>query len=88
MKSKHGQKPRRTFNHGKIRTRIEKDHAMRCPAPCTKIRCFSEQEAWDVAYSIYHTRGGEPPKRVYECEDAPGVWHWTRREAWDEKRAD
>lgn len=58
--------------------------AVRCPAPCGKIRCYSEAEAWAVARMRYEELGGELAKRVYECSQSPGYWHMTRQETWTE----
>lgn len=48
--------------------------------PCGKMSGRTEQEAWDIAMGIYHSRpDGDMPQRVYECNVTPGAYHWTRR---------
>jgi hypothetical protein len=57
---------------------------IRCRAH-RKVEAYSEAEAWAIAEMELLTQGGEPAKRVYECdpERNPGVWHWTRQERYD-----
>jgi len=46
---------------------------------CGKVAASSEKEAIALALHYFVRKGGETPRRVYECDVVPGTWHWTRR---------
>lgn len=53
---------------------------------CGKVRGYSEREAWQLAeQAMIDHPGGQPARRVYECDVEPGIYHWTRLKTWDKK---
>lgn len=73
-----------TRNIGRDRERRRNEHwgePMDTRCVCGKVTAHSEKEAWALAAHYLVTRGGEPARRVYECNhpDAlAGTFHWTR----------
>lgn len=54
---------------------------------CGKMLCASERDAREQAALEARLKGKDPEKnlarlRFYECDDEPGVWHWTRTKEW------
>lgn len=51
---------------------------------CGKSFGRSEDEAWAMARRQLAINGGEPAKRVYECDKprGKGNFHWTRLEVY------